>query len=623
MCEHEHEEKENEKLNILFIIIGVIISVFAHFSKIESVSFLLYLAGYICIGYDIYLKAIKKLFKKDMFDENFLMVIATIGAFAINEYIEAILVILLYKIGEFLQDKAVENSKKKINEVLNIKAPYANLVINEKIKKVNPESLNIGDVIIIKTGEKVPVDGVVTSGNTSLDMKALTGESKPISIKENDNILSGAINIGSTIYVKVSSAFKDSTVSQIIDLIENATDKKSKTENLITRFAKVYTPIVIFIALIIVLLPLFCNITFRVALHRAFTFLVISCPCAIVISVPLSFFVGIGVSSKFGILVKGSNYLDALNDINVIAFDKTGTLTKGKFEITGVYLKNNKFSKEELLTLVVACEKYSNHYIAKSIVDSYKNQVTFDVSSHEEIAGQGIKAIVNDYNILVGNKKLLEDEKVNVSDINGNIDDEGKTFVYVAINSEYIGYITLADTLKTDAESISNLKKYGIKKTIMLTGDTKLIAEKIAKEAKIDRVYDSLLPQDKVKIVEEIKENLGKKEKLAYVGDGINDSPVLAAADIGISMGNGADIAVETADIVLMSEELNKLETVLKIARKTRKVVIENISFAIVIKVMFLILGSIGKMTMFFAVFADVGVALITIINAMRIFKIR
>ena len=606
-----------------FIIIGVIISVFAYFSKIESVSFLLYLAGYICIGYDICLKAIKKLFKKDMFDENFLMVIATIGAFAINEYIEAILVILLYKIGEFLQDKAVENSKKKINEVLNIKAPYANLVINEKIKKVNPESLNIGDVIVIKTGEKVPVDGVVTSGNTSLDMKALTGESKPISIKENDNILSGAINIGSTIYVKVSSAFKDSTVSQIIDLIENATDKKSKTENLITRFAKVYTPIVIFIALIIVLLPLFCNITFRESLHRAFTFLVISCPCAIVISVPLSFFVGIGVSSKFGILVKGSNYLDALNDINVIAFDKTGTLTKGKFEITGVYLQNNKFSKEELLTLVVACEKYSNHYIAKSIVDSYKNQVTFDVSSHEEIAGQGIKAIVNDYNILVGNKKLLEDEKVNVSDINENIDDEGKTFVYVAINSEYIGYITLADTLKTDAESISNLKKYGIKKTIMLTGDTKLIAEKIAKEAKIDRVYDSLLPQDKVKIVEEIKENLGKKEKLAYVGDGINDSPVLAASDIGISMGNGADIAVETADIVLMSEELNKLETVLKIARKTRRVVIENISFAIVIKVMFLILGSIGKMTMFFAVFADVGVALITIINAMRIFKIR
>ncbi len=625
-CKYCHEnviEDENSKAEIIFTIVGVILSILAFFvsKKSETFELLFYIIGYICIGYEICLNAIKKLFKKDMFDENFLMFIATIGAFILGEYIEAILVILLYKIGEFLQDKAVENSKKKISNVLDIRAKYANLLVDKEIKKVDPSTLKIGDIIVVKNGERVPVDGIVISGQTSIDTTALTGESKPVTVKENDNILSGTINISNVINIKVTSEFKDSTVSKIIDLIENASDKKSNTENIITRFSKIYTPIVTIIALIIAILPFFFNISFSEALNRAFTFLVISCPCALVISVPLSFFVGIGRCSKSGILVKGSNYLDALNDIDKIVFDKTGTLTKGIFTVTKIVSLKEDVTDNDIIEYIAECEKYSNHYIAKSIINYYNNKTKVKAIKHEEIAGYGIKAEISKKQVLVGNLELLKKEDVDVSKI--KTENEIGTTVYLALDKECLGYIVLSDELKSGAkELIGNLKKCGIKEAIMLTGDTEEIAVNISKEVKIDKVYSSLLPIDKVNKLQEIKKNIKKNKKVAFVGDGINDSPVLAVADVSISMGKGADIAIETSDIVLMSEQLDKIVESIKIARKTRRIVTENISFAIIVKVIFLILSSVGKMTMFFAIFADVGVALLTILNAMRIFKI-
>ncbi len=625
-CKHCHEnvsEEEHSKVEIIFTIIGVIFSILAFLlgKKSEILELILYIIGYICIGYEICLNALKKLFKKDMFDENFLMFIATIGAFILGEYVEAILVILLYKIGEFLQDKAVENSKKKISDVLDIRAKYANLLVDKEIKKVDPSTLKIGDIIVVKNGERIPVDGIVISGQTSIDMMALTGESKPVTIKENDNILSGSINISNVINIKVTSEFKDSTVSKIIDLIENASDKKSNTENIITRFSKIYTPIVTIIALVIAILPFFFNISFSEALNRAFTFLVISCPCALVISVPLSFFVGIGRCSKSGILVKGSNYLDALNDVDKIVFDKTGTLTKGVFTVTKIVSLKEDVEDNDIIEYIAECEKYSNHYIAKSIINYYNKETKVKAVKHEEIAGYGIKAEVSKKQVLVGNLELLKKEEVDISKI--KTENEIGTIVYLAVDKECLGYIILSDKLKNGAkELIGNLKKCGIKEAIMLTGDIEEIANNISKEVKIDKVYSSLLPIDKVNKLQEIKESIKNNKKVAYVGDGINDSPVLAVADVSISMGKGADIAIETSDIVLMSEQLDKIVESIKIAKKTRRIVTENISFAIIVKVIFLILSSIGKMTMFFAIFADVGVALLTILNAMRIFRI-
>lgn len=618
-CDHEHEEEEINKTNVILTILGTIIFIAAIFLNTlnETATIILYIISYILIGYDIVFKAISHLFKKDMFDENFLMVVATFGAFAISEYKEAIAVILLYKIGEFLQDKAVENSKKKITETIDIREKTANLKTSDGVKKVETKELKIKDIIIVKTGEKIPVDGVLKTDNAKLDMSFLTGESKPVSKNINEEILSGAINIGGVIEVEVSKTYENSTVYKIIEMIEEANEKKSTTEKFITKFAKVYTPIVTFIAVIIAFLPLVTNYTYSESLHKAFTFLVISCPCALVISVPLSFFVGIGACSKKGILVKGSNYLDNMTLVDTVVFDKTGTLTKGVFEVTKVESVGN-LSKDEVVEYIAKCEYYSNHYIAKSILDYYNKKIDEnDIISHEEIAGKGIKANLNGKEIIVGNYTLMEENGLDLERKK-----EVGTIVYLSVDNNFEGYIVLSDVIKEDALNlVKDLQKNGVKDVVMLTGDENFIANEVAKKLGIEKVHSKLLPKDKSDILENLKNN--QEKKVAFVGDGINDAPVLAMADIGISMGKGADIAIETSDIAIMSDEPSKVADILKISRKTKKIVKQNIIFALSIKVIFLVCSILFTVPMWFAIFADVGVALITIINALRIFNIK
>ncbi len=617
--EHNHEEEEINKTNVILTILGTIIFIAVIFLNTlnETTTTILYIISYILIGYDIVFKAISHLFKKDMFDENFLMVVATFGAFAISEYKEAIAVILLYKIGEFLQDKAVENSKKKITETIDIREKTANLKTSNGVKKVETKELKIKDIIIVKTGEKIPVDGVLKTDNAKLDMSFLTGESKPVSKNINEEILSGAINIGGVIEVEVSKTYENSTVYKIIEMIEEANEKKSTTEKFITKFAKVYTPIVTFIAVIIAFLPLVTNYTYSESLHKAFTFLVISCPCALVISVPLSFFVGIGACSKKGILVKGSNYLDNMTLVDTVVFDKTGTLTKGVFEVTKVESVGN-LSKDEVVEYIAKCEYYSNHYIAKSILDYYNKKIDEnDIISHEEIAGKGIKANLNGKEIIVGNYTLMEENGLDLER-----KEEVGTIVYLSVDNNFEGYIVLSDVIKEDALNlVKDLQKNGVKDVVMLTGDENFIANEVAKKLGIEKVHSKLLPKDKSDILENLKNN--QEKKVAFVGDGINDAPVLAMADIGISMGKGADIAIETSDIAIMSDEPSKVVDILKISRKTKKIVKQNIIFALSIKVIFLVCSILFTVPMWFAIFADVGVALITIINALRIFNIK
>ena len=618
-CDHEHEEEEINKTNVILTILGTIIFIAAIFLNTlnETSTTILYIISYILIGYDIVFKAISHLFKKDMFDENFLMVVATFGAFAISEYKEAIAVILLYKIGEFLQDKAVENSKKKITETIDIREKTANLKTSDGVKKVETKELKIKDIIIVKTGEKIPVDGVLKTDSAKLDMSFLTGESKPVSKNINEEILSGAINIGGVIEVEVSKTYENSTVYKIIEMIEEANEKKSTTEKFITKFAKVYTPIVTFIAVIIAFLPLVTNYTYSESLHKAFTFLVISCPCALVISVPLSFFVGIGACSKKGILVKGSNYLDNMTLVDTVVFDKTGTLTKGVFEVTKVESVGN-LSKDEVVEYIAKCEYYSNHYIAKSILDYYNKKIDeSDIISHEEIAGKGIKANLKGKEIMVGNYTLMEESGLDLER-----KEEVGTIVYLSVDNNLEGYIVLSDVIKEYALNlVKDLQKNGVKDVVMLTGDEKFIANEVAKKLGIEKVHSKLLPKDKSDILENLKNN--QEKKVAFVGDGINDAPVLAMADIGISMGKGADIAIETSDIAIMSDEPSKVVDILKISRKTKKIVKQNIIFALSIKVIFLVCSIVFTVPMWFAIFADVGVALITIINALRIFNIK
>lgn len=623
--EHGHEHGgEITKLEIILGIIGVIIFVatiiISKNIKIDTyVSIACFLISYICIGYNIFFNAMKRLFKKDMFDENLLMTIASIGAFFTGDYIEGIVVILLYKIGEFLQDKATENSKKKIEESLSINIQYANLKVGNDIKRVEPKNVKVGDIIIVKTGERVPLDGIVINGTTSIDTSSLTGESKPVSVNKNDNILSGVINLSNVIEVKVTKDYEDSTSTKIIKLISEAVENKSKTENFITRFSKIYTPIVILIAIILaIVLPVFFNIPFAEALREhVLTFLVVSCPCALVISVPLGFFVGIGTCSKNGILVKGSNYLDILSSVKKVAFDKTGTLTKGDFTITDINNQSD-LSNERLLEILALCETFSNHYIAKSIVKSYNKKLDKPkVKSHSEVAGHGIIARVEDMDVMVGNTKLMAKNNIKIT-TSSNVG----TVIYIAINGKYVGNITLSDSLKKGVDIlIDNLKQLGIKETILLTGDKKDIAEDLSKKVKLDKVYSELLPQDKVNIIKEIKEKDDKSGKIAYVGDGINDSPVLATADVGISMGHGSDLAIETSDIVLMTDEPHKLISAIKIAKNTKNIVMENIIFAISVKIIVLVLSTFGSISMWLAIFADVGVSLIAILNSMRIFN--
>lgn len=619
-CHNHEEENENKVVEYILTLFGIILLLIAIFTKNEyfTISFACFVSSYLLIGYEVIINAFKKLFKRDMFDENFLMMIATFGAFAIGQYTEAVVVILLYKIGEILQDRAVENSKKKISETLDIRQKQANIEIDNKIEVIDVEKVNIGDVIIVKTGDKVPVDGVILSDEASIDMSALNGESKPVTLNKDQEILSGSVNIGSVFKMKVTKKYEDSTVSKIIKLIEEAESKKSHTEKFITRFAKVYTPIVTLIAVLIALLPLVINMSYTVALNRAFTFLVISCPCALVISVPLGFFVGIGAASKRGIIIKGSNYLDILTNVNTVVFDKTGTLTKGVFEVVKVKSYTD-LNEDEIIENIALCESYSNHYIAKSILKYYGKEINnLDIIKHEEIAGKGIKVYTKEKEILVGNESLMKESNIKIIGVK-----EVGTIIYLTINEKLQGYIVLSDILKEDAKDlISKLKNIGIKKNIMLTGDSQDIAKTFANDIGIDEVYSNLLPEDKAGKLESIK---GKEyvKRVAYLGDGINDSPVLALADVGISMGKGSDIAIETSDIVIMSDEPSKLVDAIKIAKKTKRIVNQNITFALLIKIVFLILSGFGMMSMWFAIFADTGVALLTVLNSIRIFNIK
>lgn len=616
------KEKINKEINLVFLdVIGIIVFLMAYF--IPGIKFNLkigmYIVSYALIGFDIFKKAIKHLFRKDMFDENLLMTIATIGALCIGEYIEGIAVLLLYKIGEYLQDKAVDTSKEKIKNAIDIRAKYANVIKNGKVEKVDPETLKIGDIVVVKNGEKIPTDGVISKGNTRLDTSSLTGESIPKDVAKNDEVLSGMINLGEVIEIKVTKAFEDSTASKILDLIENARESKSKTENFITKFSKIYTPTVIVIAILIAMtFPSIFGIGFADSLNRALIFLVVSCPCALVISVPLGFFVGMGNCSKKGILIKGSNYLDALSSVDTVAFDKTGTLTKGVFKITKINNKSD-MSDDEILEYLALCESYSNHYIAKSILASYGKEIDKErIKEHSEIAGHGIKAVIDGKEVLAGNKSLMDSQNIKV-----DVEDTVGTVIYIAIDKKYSGNVVLSDELKDNVLELSNnLKRIcGIKNTVLLTGDKENVAKKVAEEIKFNNVYGELLPQDKVEIVEKLKQ--GTKKKVAFVGDGINDSPVLASADVGISMGNGSDIAIDTSDIVLMTDEPYKLVECIKISKRTKSVVIQNIVFALSIKVIVLLLSAMGISTMWEAIFADVGVSLLAIFNSIRIFKIK
>lgn len=614
--EHDHEHEEISKKESILTIIGLILFVVAIFITNFQISFLLYLCSYLLIGYSIFINAIKRLFKKDMFDENFIMTIATLGAFVIQDYKEAIAVLIFYKVGEFLQDKAVDHSKNKIKKVLDIRANYANLKDENGIKQVDPSQIKIGDIIVVKTGEKIPLDGIIRRGSTDLDMSSLNGESKPKHVQEKDKILSGSINMGNTIEVEVSSTFENSTVSQIIDLIENATAKKSKTEKFITRFAKIYTPIVTFLAIIILILfPFIFNIPLAEAFTRACTFLVVSCPCALVISVPLGFFAGIGTCSKNGILIKGSNYLDLLNQVDTFVFDKTGTLSKGVFQVTKIETVNTNYTKEQVLEYIAYAEYFSNHYIAKSILEKYIEKIDVSrIRSHEEIAGYGICADIDNKKVICGNDKLMEKYQITYSKLR-----KYGTIIYLAINEEFVGYLVLSDEAKETSKAlIEKLKQFGKYQIYLLTGDNNKMAKKFVEELKIPNYYADLLPQEKAKKLEEIKENASKK--VAYIGDGINDSPVLALSDVGISMGKGSDIAIETSDVVLMTDEPIKIIDAIQIAKNTQKIVTENITFAIVVKILFLIFSGLGIVNMWFAVFADVGVALLAILNSIRIF---
>ena len=600
------------------IVVALILYLFAMLVKFENAwsNNAIFLVSYFIVGWDILRKAMRNIIRGKVFDENFLMAVATIGAFCIGEFPEAVAVMLFYQIGELFQSYAVDKSRKSIASLMDIRPDYANVYRGENIEKVNPEEVKIGETIIIKPGEKIPLDGYIVEGKATLDTKALTGESLPKDAKEGDEVLSGCINLNGVIKVEVRKEYGESTVSKILDLVENASSKKSKSENFITKFARYYTPIVVGIAAVLAILPplLLPGATFSDWIYRALSFLVVSCPCALVISIPLSFFGGIGGASKMGVLVKGSNYLEALASTEMMVFDKTGTLTKGVFEVQQV--KSIGISEQELLKVAAYAENYSNHPISKSLKRAYQEEIDEkQIQNYEELSGLGIIAKIGEKDILVGNDKLMQEKQITFEKCN-----EVGTVLYVAIEGKYAGYIVIADQIKEDAKkTMEDLKKNHIKQTVMLTGDRKKVGENVAKEIGIDEVYTELLPTDKVHKVEELLKRKSEKGKLAFVGDGINDAPVLTLADIGIAMGAlGADSAIEAADIVIMTDEPYKIVKSMKLAKKTMRIVKENIVFAIFVKVLVLILTAFGLSTMWEAVFADVGVSIIAIINALR-----
>lgn len=608
------------KENIMLIIGTLIYLVaLAYNGNNNSVSIILFIASYLVIGGEVILTALKNITNGEIFDENFLMSIATIGAFFIGEYPEAVAVMLFYQIGEVFQGYAVNKSRKSISSLMNIRADYANVLRSNNEVKVSPEDVSLNEVILIKPGERVPLDGVVLSGESFLDTSALTGESVPREIKAGDEILSGEINNSGVLKVRVTKEYGESTVARILELVENASNKKAPTEKFITKFSKIYTPIVVLVAVLVAIIPpiFIKGAVFSEWLYKALSLLVVSCPCALVVSIPLGFFSGIGAASKKGVLVKGGNYLEALKESEIIVFDKTGTLTKGVFKVTSINAKN--ISKDELLEITALGEANSNHPIAVSIAEAYGRKINKnEIESYKEVAGHGVEAIIRGKNVLLGNSKLMIKNNIFYDKVNTI-----GTIVHIAINSEYKGNIIISDEIKENVkEAIVELKNAGIKKTVMLTGDSKEVAEKVANDIGIDEVYSELLPSDKVNKLEEVLNKKVGNGKVLFVGDGINDAPVLARADIGIAMGGvGSDAAIEAADVVLMKDKIESISDAIRISRKTNKILWQNIIFSLFIKVAVMILVVAGLTNMWAAVFADVGVTLLAVLNSMRIIR--
>lgn len=621
---HEHESGDLSKKKIIQLISGIILFTTGLvlrkvLPEAATYHFAVFGLSYLILGGEVVWQAFKNITKGQIFDENFLMSVATIGAFAIGDFPEGVAVMLFYQIGEYFQDAAVQKSKKSITSLMDIRPDYANLKRGNDTEKVAPDTVRIGDIILIRPGEKIPLDGLVLNGESMVDTSALTGESVPRSVKAGEAVLAGCINQSGVLTVEVTREFGESTVAKIIDLVENASSKKAPSENFITTFSRYYTPVVVGLALLLAIIPpLFFSGTWTEWINRGLIFLVISCPCALVISIPLGFFGGIGAASRRGILVKGSNYLEALNSLDTVVFDKTGTLTKGVFEVTGLY-PAGETTKEHLLEYAAKAESFSNHPIARSIMKAYGGEIEKDaLRDYEEISGHGIRVTSDEAVILAGNDKLMKRENINF-----RINDEIGTKVYVAVNGIYAGAIVIADEIKADSRTaIARLKEAGVRKTVMLTGDNVQIAEAIANELGLSEVHAQLLPDQKVEQVEILDKNKPAKGKLAFVGDGINDAPVLARADIGIAMGGlGSDAAIEAADVVLMTDEPTKLVEAIAIARKTKRIVWQNIAFALGVKGIILLFGAFGVATMWEAVFADVGVSLIAILNAMRVLR--
>jgi len=620
---HTHDDEGIDKNRIVRFSIGAAIFIIAILFKLDHfVEFVLFFISYLLIGGEVLIVAVKNILRGEIFDENFLMSLATVGAFSIGQFPEGVGVMLFYRVGEFFQDIAVNKSTKSISALMDIRPDYANKKLKDKIVRVDPEEVHIGDIIIVKPGEKVPLDGIIIEGKSLVDTSALTGESVPRQVESGNEILAGCINKNGLLTIEVNKEFGESTLAKILDLVKNASSKKAPTENFITKFARYYTPVVVISATALAIFPplLIPGATLTQWIYRALVFLVVSCPCALVISIPLGFFGGIGGASKNGILVKGGNYLEALNRVEMVVFDKTGTLTKGVFEVTQIHAEG-EISEDELLEYAAYVESYSNHPIAISILKAYGKDIrSEDIENVEEIAGKGISAKIKGKYVLAGNLKLMDSEKIAFSK-----PENAGTIIYVAIDNKYAGSIIISDEIKEDSiQAISSLKSMGVKKIVMLTGDTKDIAINIGKVLGVDEVYSELLPHEKVEKLEALQKKKSPKGKIVFVGDGINDAPVLARADIGIAMGGiGSDAAIEAADIVIMTDEPLKIAQAIRIARKTKKIVMQNITFALGVKVAILILAVFGITTMWEAVFGDVGVALIAVLNSMRAMKVQ
>lgn len=619
---------KKQKKVLIRIIVAAILLVILHFVPMEGLWLgLLYLIPYAVIGYDILRKAVLGIMHGEVFDENFLMAVATVGAMGLGEYSEGVAVMLFYQIGELFQSVAVGKSRQNISALMDIRPDYANIEAEDgSLEQVDPDDVEIGTIIVVRPGEKVPIDGVVVEGTSTLNTSALTGESVPREITVDQNVISGCVNLTGLLKIRTTKEFGESTVSKILDLVENSSMKKSKSENFITKFARYYTPAVCYSALVLAILPPVINLimgnpaAWSTWIIRALTFLVISCPCALVISIPLSFFGGIGAASACGILVKGSNYLEAMSETKYVVFDKTGTLTKGVFDVTGIY-PGQGFTEEELLEYAAYAESYSSHPISKSLKNAYGKELdASNVSDVEEISGHGVTAKVNGRQVAAGNAKLMKSLNLAYTENTGV-----GTVVHVAVDGNYAGYILISDVIKDGAkEAIASLKNSGVKKCIMLTGDSKTVAEHVSGELKLDEVHSELLPADKVSCVEKLLQEKGAKEKLAFVGDGINDAPVLSRADIGIAMGAlGSDAAIEAADVVLMDDNPAKIALAMRISRKCLRIVYENIVFALAVKAICLILGALGIANMWVAIFADVGVMVLAVLNAIRCLRIK